>query len=280
MRLTFLGTGTSSGVPAIGCECTVCTSADPRDARLRTSAALRWVDPSGRERVLLLDAGPDLRAQSLREGLKRSDAIFFTHNHVDHTFGLDEVRRFNVMMGRETISIYAEEATMAHLRRVYTHIFDRDRNVDDSFVASLIPWTITEDDVRASRAAEVHGLMVTPIRLLHGRLPILGFRIDRARGFEPPERSVDLLPLAYCTDVSAIPNESWKPLRGVRTLVMDALRHRKHPTHFTLDEAVNAAASINADRTYFVHMSHDLAHEATQATLPAGMFLAHDGLTI
>jgi phosphoribosyl 1,2-cyclic phosphate phosphodiesterase len=280
MRLTFLGTGTSSGVPAIGCLCAVCTSTDSRDARLRTSAALRWTDPSGRDRTLLLDAGPDLRAQALRERLTRCDAIFFTHNHVDHTFGLDEVRRFNVMMGRETISIYAEEATMAHLRRVYTHIFERDRNVNDSFVASLIPWTITEEDVRLGRAAAVHGLDVTPIRLLHGRLPILGFRFDRAPGFEARGGAADLLPLAYCTDVSAIPSESWKLLRGVKTLVLDALRHRKHPTHFTLDEAINAAVSIGADRTYFVHMSHDLGHEATQATLPEGMFLAHDGLTI
>ncbi len=288
MRLTFLGTGTSSGVPVIGCDCAVCTSTDPRDARLRTSAILRWTDPGGQPRALLLDAGPDLRTQALRERLDRCDAIFFTHNHVDHTFGLDEVRRFNVMMGRQPINIYAEPETMDHLRRVYTHIFDRARNVNDSFVASLIPWTITEEDVRTGRPVHLHGLEIRPIRLLHGRLPVLGFRIDRAPGLPATSASSDplsdaipdILPLAYCTDVSAIPSASWPILSGLKTLVLDALRHRKHPTHFTLAEAMSAAESINAGHTYFVHMTHDLPHEATQATLPENMSLAHDGLTI
>jgi phosphoribosyl 1,2-cyclic phosphate phosphodiesterase len=277
MRLTFLGTGTSSGVPAIGCACEVCTSTDPRDTRLRTSAALRFTDPRGQSRTILIDAGPDLRTQALRENLVRCDAILFTHNHVDHTFGLDEVRRFNVMMDRDPISIYAESHTMEHLRRVYAHIFDRDRNVNDSFVASLIPWTITDDDVRECKAITLHGLEIRPIRLLHGRLPVLGFRIDALAG---SGITSDILPLAYCTDVSAIPPESWPRLRGLRTLVLDALRHRKHPTHFTLDEAINAAASIAADRTFFVHMAHDLAHQTTSAALPEGMSLAYDGLTL
>lgn len=277
MRLTFLGTGTSSGVPAIGCECGVCTSSDPRDTRLRTSAALRFTDPTGKPRTILIDAGPDLRVQALREKLVRCDAILFTHNHVDHTFGLDEVRRFNVMMGREPISIYAEAHTMEHLRRVYAHIFERDRNVNDSFVASLIPWTISDEDVRAHRPIAIHGLEIRPIRLVHGRLPVLGFRVDAAAGSGIVS---DILPLAYCTDVSAIPPESWPRLAGLRTLVLDALRHRKHPTHFTLEEAVNAAASINAERTFFVHMAHDLPHQETSAALPERMSLAYDGLTL
>lgn len=267
MRLTFLGTGTSSGVPAIGCECTVCTSADPRDARLRTSAALRWVDPSGRERVLLLDAGPDLRAQSLREGLKRSDAIFFTHNHVDHTFGLDEVRRFNAVQ-RAPIDIYAEPPTLEHLRRVYKHIFESHKNVNDSFVAAVIAHEVSID-----RPLHLHGVEFTPIRLLHGRLPIVGWRVEG----EKPDGT---FPLAYCTDVSAIPTESWSRLRGLQTLVLDALRDRKHPTHFTLEESVSAAANIAAQSTWFVHMSHDLGHAETDERLPEGMRLAYDGLVL
>src|ERR1043165_1917487 len=128
MRFTFLGTGTSAGVPAIGCECEVCTSTDPKDKRLRTAAAVTWTDLSGQARVVLLDAGPDLRTQALTQGLKRCDAILFTHNHVDHTFGLDEVRRFNAVM-RTPIDVYAEDHTLEHLRRVYKHIFEKDRNV-------------------------------------------------------------------------------------------------------------------------------------------------------
>ena len=269
MRFTFLGTGTSSGVPAIACDCAVCTSADPRDQRLRTGACLEFTDPRGRERTILIDCTPDLRQQALRAGLKRCDAVLFTHSHVDHTFGVDELRRFNVVQD-SPIDIYAEQRTMEHLRRVYTHIFESEQNVNQSFVASLIPHVIDGET-----PIELYGLRITPIRLLHGRLPILGFRFDGARG-----EGADVLPLAYCTDVSGIPPESWRRFEGVRTLVMDALRHRRHPTHFTLAQAVGAAGQIGAERTYFVHMSHDLAHAQTNAELPAGMALAHDGLRL
>lgn len=269
VRFTFLGTGTSAGIPAIGCDCEVCVSPDPRDRRLRTAAALRFRDATGVERVILLDAGPDLRQQALSANLRRCDAVLFTHNHVDHTFGVDELRRFNAVMGAP-IDIHASEHTLAHLRRVYQHIFDRDRNVNDTFVATLIPHRL-----EASRPVSIHGARLTPIPLLHGRLPVLGFRIES----DLPGSSA-ILPLAYCTDVSGIPPEAWPLFRGVRTLVLDCLRHRKHPTHLTLDEAVTLAGRIGAERTWFVHMSHDLAHEATNAGLPSGMALAHDGLTI
>ncbi|MBI1189062.1 MAG: MBL fold metallo-hydrolase [Tepidisphaera sp.] len=277
MRFEFLGTGTSSGIPSIGCACDVCTSTDPRDTRLRTSAAIRYADAKGAPRTILIDAGPDLRQQAITHQLDRCDAILFTHNHVDHTFGLDEVRRFNVVMNAP-IDIYAEPHTQDHLRRVYKHIFDRQANVNDSFVATLIMHTIEPRDVDDGRALDVFGLRVTPIRLLHGRLPVLGFRISPGPGIDPGPDSP--FPLAYCTDVSAVPPESWARLAGVKTLVLDALRHRHHPTHFTLAQAVNAANQIGAQSTYFVHMSHDLGHAATQASLPDGMFLAHDGLVL
>lgn len=272
LRFVFLGTGTSAGVPAIGCHCPVCTSTDPRDHRLRCSAAVCFRDRAGSERTILIDAGPDLRQQSLRAGLGRCDAILFTHNHVDHTFGLDEVRRFNAVQ-HAPIPIYAEDHTLEHLRRVYTHIFDKDRNVNDSFVATLIPWRIDEGDVARGRPIELFGVSFTPIRLLHGRLPVLGFRVEC-----PGQEGV--LPLAYCTDVSAVPPESWARLTGLRTLVLDALRHRHHPTHLTLARATEIADRVGAGDTYFIHMAHDLAHEATDAELPPGMHLAYDGLVL
>lgn len=270
MRFLFLGTGTSAGVPAIGCDCATCTSDDPRDTRTRTAAALQFVDDKGHERVVLLDAGPDLRQQALRHRLSRCDAILFTHNHVDHTFGLDEVRRFNVVM-RSPIDVFAERHTLDHLRRVYTHIFDRDKNINDSFVATLIAH-----ELDAARPLDLHGVRFTPIRLLHGRLPVLGFRIEPLA----PRPDDPVYPLAYCTDVSGVPPESWRHFTGVRTLVLDALRHRHHPTHLTLDQAVDIASRVGAQRTFFVHMAHDLRHAETQDALPPGMFLAHDGLEL
>lgn len=273
MRFVFLGTGTSAGVPAIGCDCEVCTSADPRDNRTRTSGALLFTDPAGQERMILIDTGPDLRAQALRERLNRCDAILFTHNHVDHTYGLDEVRRFNAVQ-KTPIAIYAEQKTMQDLRRVFAHIFDRDKNVNDSFVASLIPHTIEPE-----KPFTIHGIRITPIRLIHGKLPIVGFRFDPA-GARDADAKDSPLPLAYCTDVSGIPPETWKHLKGLKTLVLDALRHRKHSTHLSLDESLVIAENVGADHTFFVHMSHDLGHAHTNAQLPETIKLAHDGLKL
>lgn len=286
MRFTFLGTGTSAGVPAIGCACAVCTSSDPRDNRMRSGAAVRFTDREGRPRTVLIDTTPDLRQQALRFGIDRCDAILFTHNHVDHTFGLDEVRRYNVMQ-KTPIDIYAEEHTLSFLKGVFRYIFDRDANVNDSFVANLIPWTI-----RPEEPIDLWGLRVTPIRLLHGRLPIVGFRFDcdglKAAGVKTADAIggaaqdgvVSPFPLAYCTDVSAIPPESWRPLRGLSTLVIDALRHRAHPTHFTVSQALDVVERVRPVRTYFTHISHDLGHAETEKALPPGVHLGFDGLTL
>ncbi|MCC6677973.1 MAG: MBL fold metallo-hydrolase [Phycisphaerales bacterium] len=267
----FLGTGTSAGIPAIGCECAVCTSTDPRDQRMRTSAAILIPDPATpHPRTILLDTGPDLRQQSLRFGLKRCDAIVYTHNHVDHTFGLDEVRRFNAVQN-SPIDIFADDHTLGFLKNVYRHIFDRRHNINDSFVASLIAHHIDPE-----APFDVLGLRFTPIPLLHGRLPVLGFRIEESAPGHPDSP----FPLAYCTDVSAIPTDSWRHFAGLRTLILDALRHRHHPTHLTLDQAITIAGRIGARQSFFVHMAHDLGHEATQVSLPDRMFLAHDGLVL
>ncbi len=305
MRLEFLGTGTSAGIPMIGCHCAVCTSTDPRDQRLRTSAALRFTDPGGQERTILIDAGPDLRQQALRSKIQRCDAILFTHNHVDHIFGLDEVRRFNAVM-KAPIDIYADEYTMDSLERVYKHIFERDKNVNDSFVATLIPHRISNHDVREGIGLELFGLRCTPIPLLHGRLPVLGWRIEaseemsrfqiKAAGWvgsstasfpnlpdyspAPSPIASPLFPIAYCTDVSGVPAQSWSRLAGVQTLILDCLRERNHPTHLTLNDAVQIAGQVGAERTYFVHMAHELAHQETQDRLPEKVYLAWDGLVL
>jgi phosphoribosyl 1,2-cyclic phosphate phosphodiesterase len=283
-RFHFLGTGTSAGIPMICCACEVCTSTDPRDARLRTAAAVTWRDAKGHERVLLLDAGPDLRVQALRAGLTRCDAIFFTHNHVDHTFGLDEVRRFNAAQ-KAPIDFYASDHTMAHLRRVYQHIFDQRSNVNDSFVATLIAHTVSAADIEHARPVHLHGLSLTPVPLLHGRLEVLGWRIEAQPDKDGGDGAAGgggggVFPLAYCTDVSSFPPQTWKRLRGLKTLVLDCLRHRHHPTHLTLNQALHIAAEVGAARTYFVHMSHELPHQQTQDDLPEGVFLAHDGLVL
>lgn len=275
VEMIVLGSGTSAGVPVIGCACPICTSDDPRDRRTRTSSCLRFVDGTGQERAILIDTSPDLREQALRHRLTRCDSIVYTHHHVDHIFGLDEVRRFNALM-KAPIDVYADEHTMKALHRVYRHIFDRANNVNDSFVATLIPRLIDP-----AIPIDLYGVRFSPLRLLHGNLPLLGYRIEAidAHG-EPFADQPGPLPLAYCTDVSAIPPETWPRLRGLRTLILDMLRFRKHPTHFTVDEAVQAASRIAAERTWFIHMTHDICHAELDAELPDGMALAHDGLVI
>lgn len=271
----LLGSGTSAGIPIIGCDCDVCRSTDPKDKRTRCGACLQFTDPLGKKRVVLIDTSPDLREQALRHKLARCDAIIFTHNHVDHTFGLDDVRRFNALM-QAPIDIFAERNTMEFLQRVYQHIFRKHENVNDSFVATLIPHLID-----AAKPIDLHGMRFTPLRFLHGKLPVLGFRIEaldehgKIAAVQPSP-----LPLAYCTDVSNIPPETWPRLTHLRTLILDMLRYRKHPTHMTVDESLQVATQVAAERTWFTHMTHDICHSDLNAKLPQSMALGYDGLTI
>ena len=252
VRLLFLGTGTSHGVPMIGCDCGVCRSADPRDTRSRPSVFLGLDDGL----QVLIDTTPDLRAQALRHDIRRVDAILFTHSHADHVMGLDEVRRYN-MLSRQTMPVYADARTFRELRRTFSYIFESTAPKGGG-VPDLRLWTIG-GDFSLGRA------LVRPVPIRHGPWHILGFRIGG---------------LAYLTDCNGIPETSMPLLEGLDVLVLDALRHRPHPTHFTLAEAVATAKTIAARRTYFTHIAHELGHAATCASLPPGMALAHDGLVL
>jgi phosphoribosyl 1,2-cyclic phosphate phosphodiesterase len=259
VRITFLGTGTSHGVPMIGCECPTCTSADPRDKRLRPSIFVE----SGRTTVLV-DAGPDLREQALRSRITRVDAILFTHGHADHILGIDDVRRFNALM-KGPMTCYGDAATIVDIQRMFSYVFNP---------ATPKGGGLPQIDLRPIDGRIAIGdLEVQPVPLWHGTRPILGYR------FGPVPSAVGGA-FAYLTDCNRLADQAWPLLEGLEVLVLDALRVRPHPTHFSLDEAVETARRIGATRTYFTHMCHDLPHEATNARLPAGMALAHDGLIL
>jgi phosphoribosyl 1,2-cyclic phosphate phosphodiesterase len=251
-RLTFLGTGTSHGVPMIGCTCAVCQSADPRDNRLRPSIYIEVDEgPS-----VLVDTSTDLRQQALTRNVRRVDAILYTHSHADHVMGFDEVRRFNAISGT-SIPAYADARTSEDLRRMFGYVFHPPRQKGGG-----IPQ-VTLTTIEAPFA--VGRLRVVPVPLMHGSRPILGFRFGR---------------VAYLTDCSRIPDESWPLLEGLDVLVLDALRHRPHPTHFTVAEALQVVDRLKPARAYFTHICHDLPHEATNQSLPASVQLAYDGLAL
>jgi phosphoribosyl 1,2-cyclic phosphate phosphodiesterase len=261
IRVTVLGSGTSHGVPAIGCDCAVCRSADPRDRRTRPSILIEArsepVSPfAGAVRSILVDTSTDLRAQALAHDVRRVDAILFTHSHADHVFGLDDVRRYNQMQ-KAAIACYADAATLGNLRRMFGYVFEPPRQAGGG-IPQLVPF-------RIAGPFSLGGVEVVPVPLFHGRLLVLGFRIGS---------------FAYLTDCNRIPDESWPLLDGVRTVILDALRHRPHPTHFSVVEAVDVVARLGAERAYFTHICHDLAHAETCAQLPAGVELAYDGLVL
>jgi phosphoribosyl 1,2-cyclic phosphate phosphodiesterase len=252
VNITFLGTGTSHGVPMIGCDCATCRSTDPRDARLRPSL---YVEPDGGE-ALLVDAGPDLRAQALRANIRRVDAVIFTHGHADHILGIDELRRFNALQ-RRPIPCYGDAATLYDVERMFAYVFDPGTPKGGGLPDLEL--------VRIDGPFTVGAQAIVPVPIFHGQRAILGLRFGR---------------FAYLTDCSRIPDGSWALLEGLDVVVLDALRERPHPTHFTIDEAVEAGRRIGASRTYFTHMCHDLGHAATNARLPPGMELAYDGLVV
>lgn len=251
-QITFLGTGTSHGVPMIGCDCLTCRSTDPRDKRLRPSIHVSMGDGTS----LLVDAGPDLRQQALTHGIRRVDAILFTHGHADHILGLDETRRYTGLQ-QTSLPCFGDAATLEDIRRMFAYVFDPMTPRGGGLPA--LDLRLIEGSIK------VNGHEILPVPLLHGERPIFGFRFGA---------------FAYLTDCSRIPDGSWPLLHGLEVVVLDALRVRPHPTHFSLSEAVEAARRIAAGRTFFTHMCHDLAHADTNARLPETMELAYDGLVL
>lgn len=251
----FLGTGTSMGVPVIGCECRVCRSADPRNRRTRPSALIRT--PAG---TILIDTTPELRLQLLREDVRRVHAILYTHFHVDHLYGLDDARVFPKYLGGP-LPIYCTAEVEAVIREVFAYAFHPGN-------ADLPPGFLPKlrfERIFTGGPFEVLGQRVVPIPLRHGQFEVLGFRFDD---------------VAYCTDVNRIPEESWELLAGLRVLVLDCLRDGPpHPTHFNLEGALEVVRKLRPGQTYLTHMSHEVDHETVSAKLPPGVTLAHDGLS-
>lgn len=251
MEVTFLGTGTSVGVPVVGCRCRVCTSDNPKNRRLRQSLWIRNGEAS-----VLVDTAVDFRQQALRHGVRRVDAILMTHPHADHILGLDETRVFAYWQ-HSHIPVYGTPATLEGIRRTFWYAFEEVPQGGGVPKLDLVPL---------EGPFEVGGLEVVPVEVDHGSMPVTGYRID---GF------------AYLTDCKRVPPSAVEALRGVDTLVINALRqHPEHPTHMTVKEALAAAAAIGPRRVFLVHMGHELEHEELAASLPEGVAPAYDGLTL
>ena len=251
MEITFLGTGTSGGVPLIGCQCEVCKSTDPRDKRLRTSVLIKT-----HKLNLVIDCGPDFRQQMLREDVRHLDAILMTHQHKDHTGGLDDIRSYN-FINKRAVDIYCDEATELGIRDQYSYIFG---DTDYPYLPKM-KFIRVED--QPFKVGEVD---VTPVEVMHATMPVKGYRFGH---------------FTYITDAKTITEEERVKIRGTRILVINALRPEAHYSHFNMEEALAFAADIKAETTYLTHMSHQFGlHEVTSKTLPPGVMAAYDGLKI
>lgn len=258
MKLHFLGTGTSFGIPVIGCRCAACTSSDPRDRRGRHGALLESGDGAYR---VLVDTPPELRLQLLRAGVTDLDAVWFTHDHADHVHGVDDVRVFSARRGA-ALSAYAGPETAAVLRHRFSYIFDPEYLPPEGTTAPELRL----EEIDGARDVIVGSLVLTPLPLPHGEMTAWGFRVGE---------------LAYITDAKRIPPDVAERLAGVRVLVLNALWFgRPHPTHFNVEEAVAAAAAVGAERTYLTHLTHRQTHEELLDRLPAGVQPAYDGLVV
>jgi len=250
VKITFLGTGTSQGVPVIACDCDVCNSDDTRDKRLRTSILIEKDDT-----ILVIDAGPDFRQQMLRENVRRLDAIILTHEHKDHIAGMDDVRAFNYK-SQDAIDVFAEERVQKAVRKDYSYVF---AEYQYPGIPKIRLNPINEDGF------SVKGIALTPLRVFHYRLPVYGFRTGN---------------FAYITDANYVPEETKEKLYGVKYLVINALRKEKHISHFSLREAVDLIREISPRKAFITHISHQMGfHEEVTGTLPKGIMLAYDGLS-
>lgn len=253
VEITFLGTGTSNGIPVIGCPCAVCASDDPRDNRSRTSAVVR---DHTHDHTYLMDTATEMRLQALKHGLTQVDAVLMTHAHADHTGGFDDLRRFNEMQAAQ-IPVYANTVTAGMLRERYAYAFQ------DPFSFFGGKPDIALHEVKAPFS--LFGREIVPVPVFHGKLPILGYRIGE---------------LAYVTDAKVIPESSLDLLHDLDILVLNALRMTPHPTHLSLPEAVEIIERLQPKAAYLVHLSHELSHAEAEAVLPPGVHVAYDGLTV
>lgn len=245
-----MGTGTSTGVPAIGCECSVCKSSDPRNNRLRASVLVTINDKN-----ILIDTAPDLRQQALRYGFKRIDAVLYTHDHADHIHGIDELRSFNFLQW-SAIPIYAGRKVIERIKKSFMYIFEEQLEGGGKPV-------ITLHEIDSS--FEAAGTRIEPLPVWHGSQKIFGYKIGE---------------FAYISDVSKIPDETITLIKKIKVVVLDALREKEHSTHMNFSQAIETAKLIGAKRTFFTHMGHSVDHASTSAKLPPGMELAYDGLEI
>jgi phosphoribosyl 1,2-cyclic phosphate phosphodiesterase len=252
MKLTFLGTGTSTGVPSIGCECETCTSEDTRDKRLRVSVVIEHAGQS-----VLIDTSSDFRQQALRYGLKQLDAVLITHCHADHIFGLDDIRPLNFRYG--ALGVYANDRAWVDIRRIFKYIFE------PSHFGGGLPQVVPHSVVSAAPFCLGGDLVITPLEVIHGRLPVMAYRLND---------------FAYATDLSEIPPATIDELQGLDALVLDCLRFTEHPTHLWLDKALAYIDRIKPRRTYLTHIAHDVRHGRDSARLPPGVEWAYDGLVV
>ena len=251
MQLTMLGVGSSAGTPVVGCQCATCLSDNPKNKRLRCSAAIN----TDNGEVILVDTGPDLRAQALRAGLNRADAVLYTHTHADHLHGIDDLRAF-CQVQKKQIPLYGKPDAMQHIQAKFGYAIREAGDFWDLPVLSLNP---------IADPFEVLGIKITPIPVKHGYSDILGYRIDN---------------MAYLTDVSHIPETSLALLHGLEVLMLDCLRYQPHYTHINVEQSIAYAGLINARNSYFIHMTHDLEYEKLSAELPDDMYVAYDGLKL
>ncbi|MFL5329696.1 MAG: MBL fold metallo-hydrolase [Gemmataceae bacterium] len=252
-RFTFLGTGTSTGVPALGCDCEVCRSTDPHNKRNRVAAVISSANGN-----LLIDTPPELRLELLHTGIDRIHSVLFTHYHADHLFGIDDIRQFSKYLGG-AMPVYCTDEVEASIRTSFAYIFAPDGAPTTTYLPKL-----EFHRIRAGEAFQVLGERVLPLDLVHAQFRTLGFKIGN---------------LAYCTDVNRIPEISWSHLEGLDVLVLDALRYRPHPAHFGIDEALEVIAKLKPKQAYLTHLSHDFDYEKVNAGLPANVRLGYDGLS-
>ncbi|MCF6148939.1 MAG: MBL fold metallo-hydrolase [Candidatus Kuenenia sp.] len=251
MEITFLGTGTSHGVPMIACHCNVCTSDNPKNKRMRTSVLVCENDYN-----ILIDATPEMRLQCIKNNITRLDAVLITHTHADHIFGLDDLRRFNIVQ-RKDIPIYGTSDTLEGIKRIFAYAFNV-RTEKDGYLPRFSLNVINGN-------LKVGDLSIIPVDAIHGNGAVTGYRFER---------------FAYITDVSEIPHHSLAKLMNLDVLVLGALRYRPHAKHFNIDQALDIVSKIRPKMTYFTHICHEIEHEATNDTLPENVELAYDGLNI